>query len=79
MIIENKFGLTEILKHINNLSSRINLNETLRIAEAIYHQLAAVQDKLPRHICEILSFSVDEDEAAAATNNSSPRSRSNLA
>uniref|UniRef100_A0AC34RMS9 Rab-GAP TBC domain-containing protein n=1 Tax=Panagrolaimus sp. JU765 TaxID=591449 RepID=A0AC34RMS9_9BILA len=57
MIIENKFGLTEILKHINNLSMKINLDETLRTAEAIYHQLAAVQDKLPRHICEILSFS----------------------
>uniref|UniRef100_A0A7E4UXG6 TBC1 domain family member 15 n=1 Tax=Panagrellus redivivus TaxID=6233 RepID=A0A7E4UXG6_PANRE len=63
MIIENKFGLTEILKHINNLSMKINLHEMLRNAEAIYHQLAAVQDKLPRHIAEVLSFTIDEDEA----------------
>ncbi|KAE9555787.1 hypothetical protein FO519_001001 [Halicephalobus sp. NKZ332] len=62
MIIENKFGLTEILKHINNLSMKINLDENLRTAEAIYHQLAAVQDRLPRHICEILSFSFEDDE-----------------
>uniref|UniRef100_A0A915E2X4 Rab-GAP TBC domain-containing protein n=1 Tax=Ditylenchus dipsaci TaxID=166011 RepID=A0A915E2X4_9BILA len=62
MIIENKFGLTEILKHINNLSMKIDLEKTLRIAEAIYHQLAAVQDKLPRHICEILSFTVDDQQ-----------------
>lgn len=41
---------------------KIDLDQMLRTAEAIYHQLAAVQDKLPRHICEILSFSVDEDE-----------------
>ncbi|KAI1726786.1 rab-GTPase-TBC domain-containing protein [Ditylenchus destructor] len=64
MIIENKFGLTEILKHVNNLSMKINLEKTLRTAEAIFHQLAAVQDKLPRHICEILSFSFDEDDAS---------------
>ena len=34
----------------------IDVQQTLCTAEAIYHQLAAVQDKLPRHICEILSF-----------------------
>ena len=76
MIIENKYGLTEILKvylkiciltllifqHVNNLSMQIDLEETLRSAEAIYHQLAAVQDKLPRHICEILSFAYDDEE-----------------
>ena len=41
---------------------QIDLEETLRSAEAIYHQLAAVQDKLPRHICEILSFAYDDEE-----------------
>jgi hypothetical protein len=65
MIIENKFGLTEILKHVNNLSMKIDLEKTLRSAEAIYHQLAVVQDKLPRHICEILSFAYDEDSEAS--------------
>lgn len=60
MIILNKFGLTEILKHVNNLSMKLDLDRVLRDAEAIYHQLAAVQDKLPRHICEILHFAFDE-------------------
>ncbi|KAF7637101.1 Rab-GAP TBC domain-containing protein [Meloidogyne graminicola] len=60
IIIENRFGLTEILKHINNLSMKIDVQKTLCTAEAIYHQLAAVQDKLPRHICEILSFNHSE-------------------
>lgn len=46
---------------------KIDLEKTLRIAEAIYHQLAAVQDKLPRHICEILSFTYDEDDLTVAS------------
>lgn len=46
---------------------KIDLEKTLRIAEAIYHQLAAVQDKLPRHICEILSFTFDEDDSNTAS------------
>lgn len=55
-ILENKFGLTEILKHVNDLSMNINLNDTLTSAEAIFHQLAASQDKLPLHVCKILSL-----------------------
>uniref|UniRef100_A0A0R3RVK5 TBC1 domain family member 15 n=1 Tax=Elaeophora elaphi TaxID=1147741 RepID=A0A0R3RVK5_9BILA len=55
-IIENKFGLTEILKHVNDLSMHIDLNDTLTSAEAIFHQLAASQDKLPIHVCKILSL-----------------------
>jgi len=66
MIILNNFGLTEILKHVNNLSMKMDLSAVLRDAEAIFHQLAAVQDKLPRHVCEILGFSFDESEAARA-------------
>lgn len=34
----------------------LNLEEILRIAEGIYHQLAATQDKLPSHICDYLGF-----------------------
>uniref|UniRef100_A0A914KWA1 TBC1 domain family member 15 n=3 Tax=Meloidogyne TaxID=189290 RepID=A0A914KWA1_MELIC len=67
IIIENRFGLTEILKHINNLSMHIDVQKTLCTAEAIYHQLAAVQDKLPRHICEILSF--NHAESISCNNN----------
>jgi len=35
-IVENKFGYSEILKHINDLANRINLNDVLIKAEAIW-------------------------------------------
>ncbi|KAG8201537.1 hypothetical protein JTE90_011212 [Oedothorax gibbosus] len=38
-IMENEYGLTEILKHVNEMSYKINLEETLRKAEAIYIQI----------------------------------------
>ncbi|TMS33633.1 hypothetical protein L596_001354 [Steinernema carpocapsae] len=65
-IIENRFGLTEILKHINSLSMHIDLEEMLTSSEAIYHQLAASQNKLPRHICSILNFNADGGDAKTA-------------
>uniref|UniRef100_A0A915CGA1 TBC1 domain family member 15 n=2 Tax=Parascaris TaxID=6254 RepID=A0A915CGA1_PARUN len=61
-IIENKFGLIEILKHVNDLSMNIDLEETLTSAEAIFHQLSASQDKLPSHICKILSLGDASDD-----------------
>jgi hypothetical protein len=62
MIMVNNFGLTEILKHVNNLSMKIDVRSVLLNAEAIYHQLAAVQDKLPRHVCEIVGFTYNESQ-----------------
>ncbi|XP_055934648.1 TBC1 domain family member 15-like isoform X3 [Argiope bruennichi] len=38
-IMENGYGLTEILKHVNEMSYKINLEETLCKAEAIYLQI----------------------------------------
>uniref|UniRef100_A0A0K0ES82 Rab-GAP TBC domain-containing protein n=1 Tax=Strongyloides stercoralis TaxID=6248 RepID=A0A0K0ES82_STRER len=56
IIMNNNFGLTETLKHVNNLSMTINLDEMLTEAESLYHQLAILQDKLPTKIREILGF-----------------------
>uniref|UniRef100_A0A0N4ZCK3 Rab-GAP TBC domain-containing protein n=1 Tax=Parastrongyloides trichosuri TaxID=131310 RepID=A0A0N4ZCK3_PARTI len=56
IIMNNNFGLTETLKHINNLSMTINLDEMLTEAESLYHQLAILQDKLPTNIRDILGF-----------------------
>jgi len=40
-IVENNFGFTEILKHINDMAnSNISVNEVLKRAESIYRQLA---------------------------------------
>jgi len=57
-IISQNFGLTEILKHVNELSMRLNVDEVLTSAEAIFHQLAASQNKLPAHVCEYLGLEV---------------------
>jgi len=44
VLMENSYGFTEILKHINDLSLHIELDSTLSKAEGIYHQLTlAVQ------------------------------------
>lgn len=38
-IIDNEYGFTEILKHVNDLSERMNLKEILEAAESIYYQI----------------------------------------
>ncbi|XP_017475372.1 PREDICTED: TBC1 domain family member 15 isoform X1 [Rhagoletis zephyria] len=53
IIIENKYEFTEILKHINELSGRIDVKDTLEIAEALYLQIKAVED-LPNDIRQII-------------------------
>jgi len=39
-IIENKYGFTEILKHVNDMSQRIDVDKTLSKAEGIFNALA---------------------------------------
>ncbi|CAJ0581517.1 unnamed protein product, partial [Mesorhabditis spiculigera] len=56
VIIENGFGLTEILKHVNDLSMHLKLDELLSAAEAIFHQLSASQDKLPKYVLDYLKL-----------------------
>ncbi|UMM19352.1 hypothetical protein L5515_014993 [Caenorhabditis briggsae] len=68
IIIDNQFGLTEILKHINDLSMHLKVDEILTAAEAIFHQLSASQNKLPTHICQYLNIG----ESAVSSNSSSP-------
>ena len=51
-IMENRFGLTEILKHVNDMSMHHSLDEMLTSAEAIFHQLSASQ---------VLHFPLTED------------------
>eukprot|EP00092_Neocalanus_flemingeri_P004735 GFUD01005100.1.p1 GENE.GFUD01005100.1~~GFUD01005100.1.p1 ORF type:complete len:747 (+),score=206.78 GFUD01005100.1:80-2320(+) len=38
-IVENKYGFTEILKHVNDMSHRIDLQKTLSKAEGIFESL----------------------------------------
>lgn len=37
--IENEYGFTEILKHVNDLSEKMNLKQVLENAESIYYQI----------------------------------------
>ncbi|XP_018007297.1 TBC1 domain family member 15 isoform X2 [Hyalella azteca] len=54
-IMENKFEFTEILKHINDTSQRLNLEELLCSAEAIYEQLVASSD-VPAAVLTLLGL-----------------------
>lgn len=38
-IIENEYGFTEILKHVNDMSEKMDLKRILENAESIYHQI----------------------------------------
>lgn len=37
--IDNEFGFTEILKHVNDLSERMDLKQVLENTESIYYQI----------------------------------------
>ncbi|XP_058796976.1 TBC1 domain family member 15 isoform X2 [Phymastichus coffea] len=56
ILIENRYGFTEILKHINDLSLHIELPSTLSKAEGIYHQLMAVAPQLPDNVRVIIGL-----------------------
>lgn len=72
-LIENKFGFTEILKHINDMTGAIHLEETLKKAESIFLQLKESK-KLPNHLKEILGFEVSPDNSASSSNKTTPSS-----
>ncbi|XP_032666022.1 TBC1 domain family member 15 [Odontomachus brunneus] len=67
ILIENNYGFTEILKHINDLSLHIELPWTLSKAEGIYYQLMAVADQLPDSVRVIIGL---KPLYKASTNNS---------
>ncbi|KAJ8676736.1 hypothetical protein QAD02_012523 [Eretmocerus hayati] len=56
ILMENRYGFTEILKHINDLSLHIELHWTLSKAEGIYHQLMTVAQQLPDNVRAIIGL-----------------------
>ncbi|KAG5261837.1 hypothetical protein AALO_G00289120 [Alosa alosa] len=65
-IMEERYGFNEILKHINELAMKLNIEEILCKAEAICLQLKNCKD-LPSSVAEILGFSggeLDSDDPA---------------
>jgi TBC1 domain family member 15 len=53
--IENEYGFTEILKHVNDLSEKLDLKQVLEHAESIYHQIIN-SNKLPDRVRVILGM-----------------------
>lgn len=73
-IIDNDYGFTEILKHVNDLSEKMDLQHILEQAEAIYHQVIN-SPKLPDRVRVVMGldavkaygddpFNTDDEEEA---------------
>ncbi|KAF7472672.1 hypothetical protein GHT09_016475 [Marmota monax] len=58
-IMEKHYGFNEILKHINELSMKIDVEDILRKAEAISLQMVKCKE-LPQAVCEILGLQNSE-------------------
>ncbi|EFN71083.1 TBC1 domain family member 15 [Camponotus floridanus] len=56
ILIENNYGFTEILKHINDLSLHIELPWTISKAEGIYYQLMSMEDQIPDDVRVIIGL-----------------------
>lgn len=54
-LMNSGFGFNEILKHINELTMKMSVEETLCRAEALYRQLVATPE-LPRNVQEVLGL-----------------------
>uniref|UniRef100_A0A669F546 TBC1 domain family member 15 n=1 Tax=Oreochromis niloticus TaxID=8128 RepID=A0A669F546_ORENI len=57
-IMEENYGFNEILKHINELSMKLDIEEILQKAEGICLQIRSCKD-LPRPVATILGFDVE--------------------
>ncbi|CAL8376238.1 unnamed protein product [Arctogadus glacialis] len=63
-IMEENYGFNEILKHVNELSMKLDIEEILRKAEAICLQIKGCKD-LPHSVSDIMGFNTYEDAAEA--------------
>ncbi|KAG8439693.1 hypothetical protein GDO86_005750 [Hymenochirus boettgeri] len=57
-IMEQHYGFNEILKHINELSMKLDVNDVLSKAEAISLQMIKCKD-LPPTVCDILGLQIN--------------------
>ncbi|CAD5122514.1 DgyrCDS10937 [Dimorphilus gyrociliatus] len=62
-IINSRFGFTEILRHINDMSYKIELEPMLKEAEAIYLQLCSYE-ALPENVASIFGIQVQRSGKA---------------
>ena len=66
ILYSNNSGFTEILKHVNDLSLKIDLNSTLCKAEGLYAQLIATETNLPDSVRTIIGLEPLHPEYADA-------------
>ncbi|KAJ8249668.1 hypothetical protein COCON_G00228840 [Conger conger] len=59
-IMEEHYGFNEILKHINELSMKLDIEEILQKAEAICIQIKSCKD-IPHSVSEILGFNEEAE------------------
>ncbi|XP_005991037.1 TBC1 domain family member 17 [Latimeria chalumnae] len=70
-LMNSSYGLNEILKHINELTMRLNMEDILCRAEAIYQQLKACAE-LPRNAQELLGLVEPKSETPSTDTETSP-------
>lgn len=75
-LMNPNYGFNEILKHINELTMRLNMEDILCRAEAIYQQLAACP-QLQRSVQHILGLAPLEEEATPTPTPSSGSGQGN--
>ncbi|XP_045894572.1 TBC1 domain family member 15 isoform X1 [Micropterus dolomieu] len=73
-IMEENYGFNEILKHINELSMKLDIEEILQKAEGISLQIQSCKD-LPRSISVILGFDTDVSGSDPTDSGSPPAPR----
>uniref|UniRef100_A0A8D2IS81 TBC1 domain family member 17 n=1 Tax=Varanus komodoensis TaxID=61221 RepID=A0A8D2IS81_VARKO len=71
-LMNSGFGFSEILKHINELTMKMSVEDILCRAEAIYRQLAATPD-LPRNVQELLGLAEGKSATPSTDTASSPQ------
>ncbi|XP_056137438.1 TBC1 domain family member 15 isoform X2 [Lampris incognitus] len=72
-IMEENYGFNEILKHINELSMKLDIEEILHKAEGIYLQMKGCKE-LPHSISDILGFNIETEAPRIGVTQGSPLS-----
>ncbi|XP_029991418.1 TBC1 domain family member 15 [Sphaeramia orbicularis] len=70
-IMEENYGFNEILKHINELSMKLDIEEILHKAEGICLQIKSCKD-LPHSVSTILGFNTEASGSDLTDSESSP-------
>ncbi|XP_029440011.1 TBC1 domain family member 17 isoform X1 [Rhinatrema bivittatum] len=71
-LMSSDYGFNEILKHINELTMKMSVEDVLCRAEALHQQLIACQE-LPHNVQEVLGLAKVKFPASSSESDSSPQ------